>query len=162
MGLIGRGYTCVYGPTAATVAIDVFELTPADDKPLTIVGCTIGQTTEIKEAEEEELEIKVMRGGTAMTSGSGGAAAANGVSVDASGATSGFTYEAGNTTLATFTSGVTLLEDSMNVRVGWQWWPPPEAWISVSQANGGLVVRMNSTPADSITFVATLYVLEEG
>jgi len=162
MGLIGRGYTCVYGPTAATVAIDIFEFTPADDKPLTIVGFTIGQTTEIGDAQEEELEIKIMRGGTGMTSGSGGVAAANGVGVDASSATSGFTYEAGNTTLATFTSGVTLLEDSMNVRTGWQWWPPPEVWFSVSQANGGLVLRMNSTPADSITFAATAYVLEEG
>jgi hypothetical protein len=162
MGLIGRGYTCTFGPTAETAAFDVFELTPADDKPLTIVGCTIGQTTEFGDAQEEELEIKIMRGGTAMTSGSGGTTAANGVSVDATGATSGFTFEAGNTTLATFTSGVTLLEDSMNVRSGWQWWPPPEMWISVSQGNGGLVIRMNSTPADSITFVATLYVLEEG
>ena len=162
MGLIGRGYMCTYGPTALTAAADIFELTPADDKPLSIVGCTIGQTTEFGDAQEEELEIKVMRGGTAMTSGSGGTTAANGVSVDATGAASGFTFEAGNTTLATFTSGVTLLEDSMNVRVGWQWWPPPEMWVSVSQGNGGLVVRMNSTPADSITFVASLYVLEEG
>jgi hypothetical protein len=162
VGLIGRGYTCIFAPTAATVAVDLFEVPPADDKPLTIVGCTIGQTTEIGDAQEEELEIKVMRGGTAMTSGSGGTAAAAATSVDASGATSGFTFEAMNTTVATFTAGVTLLEDSMNVRTGWQWWPPPEVWVSVSQANGGLVVRMNSTPADSITFTGTLYVLEEG
>ena len=157
-----RYYTCTYGPTAATVAIDVFEFTPADDKPIILLGCTIAQTTEIKEAEEEQLEVKIMRGGTAMTSGSGGGAAANGVSVDASGATSGFTFENGNTTLATFTSGVTLLEDTFNVRVGWQYWPVPEARIACSQANGGFVIRMNSTPADSITFVATAYIGEDG
>lgn len=162
MGVIGRGYTCVLAPTAFTAAFDIFELTPADDKSLQVCGIVIGQTTEITDAQDEQLEIKIMRGGTAMTSGSGGTAAANAVSVDATGQGSGFTFEAGNTTLATFTSGVTLWEDTMNVRSGWQLWLPPEAWFGVSQGNGGLVVRMNSTPADSITFDASMLVYENG
>lgn len=159
---MARIYTAVIAPTAMTTAVDLFELSPADDKPIKVMGVVIGQTTELGDAQEEQLEIKIMRGGTAMTGGSGGTTAAAGVAVDATGQASGCLFEAMNTTLATFTAGVTLHEDTMNVRTGWQYWPPPEAWIACSQANGGMVIRQNSTPADSITLNGTVYFIEEG
>jgi hypothetical protein len=67
-----------------------------------------------------------------------------------------------NTTVATFTAGVLVLSDTFNVATGWQYNPPPEDMIGVSQANGGLVVRFGSTPADSITFTGTLVAEELG
>lgn len=160
----GRQYTCRLAPTAFTTTVDLFEVTPADDKPIVILGCVIFQTgtADFGDAQEEGLEINIQRGGTAMTSGSGGSAAAAGVPTDASGATAGFTFEAGNTTLATFTGGTIPWEDAMNVRVGWQYWPIPEARISCSQANGGIVVRVAAAPADSITLNGSLVVAELG
>lgn len=165
MSLPGRPYTASWAPQARTTAFDVFEFTPADDKPIQLAAVVIGQTSEITDAQDEQLEIQIIRGGTAMTSGSAGTgstAAANGVAMDASNQASGFTFDAGNTTVATFTGGVTLYEDTMNVRSGFQLWLPPELWIGCSQANGGIVVRMNSTPADSVTFDATAFVVEAG
>lgn len=161
---MSRYYTCELPVVSRTTSFDFFEFTPADDKPLRLVMIDIGQTTELGDAAEEQLRWSVRRGGTAMTSGSGGTgsvAAANGVGTDAGiDPASGFTYDAGNTTVATFTSGVIVWHSTFNARTGLLWVPPPEVWIGCTQANGGFVVRLESTPVDSIDFVGTA-VLEE-
>lgn len=162
MALDGRLYTCSFDVTAATVAVDFFELTPADDKPLILHAVFISQTTEAGDAQEEMLPINIQRGGTAMTSGSGGTTAAAGVTLGPSGATAGFTFEAMNTTAASFTAGVVLLRDAFNVRSGWQFIPTPEMRPQVSQANGGLVVRLGAAPADSISWTGTAFIEEQG
>lgn len=162
MALDGRLYSCSFAVTAATTQLDFFEITPADDKPVVVHAIFIGQTTEIGDAQEEMLAWSIQRGGTAMTSGSGGSTAANGVGLGASGAASGFTFEALNTTVATFTAGVVLHRDAFNVRTGLQYIPTPETRPNVSQANGGLVVRLDTTPADSISFIGSLLVEEQG
>lgn len=159
---MGRMYSATFDATAATVAVDFFEITPADDKPCIIHAIYIGQTTEVQEAQEEQLEIEIHRGGTGITSGSGGTTAANGVSLDPSGATSGFTFEAMNTTAATFTGGVVVHRDAFNVRTGYVYLPTPETRIQVNQANGGLVVRLGAAPADSVTFAGTILIEELG
>lgn len=159
---LGRMYTISFTATAVTTSLDLFEITPADDKPCVLHALYVGQTTELGDAAEEQLEWTIRRGGTAMTSGSGGVAAANGIGLDPSYATSGFTYEARNTTLATFTAGTIVHDDTFNVRVGIQYIPTPEMRPSVSQANGGMVCRLEAAPADSITFAATAYIEELG
>lgn len=156
-------YSARFTATAATAAVDFFELTPADDKPLTIHAIYIGQTTELGDAAEEQLQVDIVRGGTAMTSGSGGTTAANAIALSGGlSQASGFTFEAMNTTAATFTSGVTVHTDVFNVRAGWQYIPTPETRIGVSQANGGIVVRLAAAPADSITWAGTIVVEELG
>lgn len=164
MPIDGRMYACTWDGSGGDVTgtIDFFELTPADDKPCQVHACIITQTTELGDAQEEQLRVEIQRGGTAMTTGSGGVAAAAGVSLSPSGAASGFTFEAGNTTLATFTAGVVLHREAFNVRTGWIYIPTPEMRPSVSQANGGLVVRLAAAPADAIRFQATLLVEEYG
>lgn len=160
---MSRMYVCTFVPTAVTAAIfDFFEFTPADDKSLILHAVYIGQTTEFGDAQEEQMEWTIRRGGTGMSSGSGGIAAANGIGTGPSYATSGFTYESMNTTEATFTTGVLLHDDSFNVRTGLQYIPTPEMRFEVNQANGGMVVRCESTPADSITFCGVAYVEELG
>jgi len=161
---MSRIYTVELPKVSRTTSFDYFELTPADDKPCRLIYLDIGQTTELGDAAEEQMEWTIRRGGTGMTSGSGGTgsvAAGSGVGKDAGiDPTSGFTYDAGNTTVATFTSGVILWHSAYNLRTGLIWPPFPEMWIGVSQANGGLVVRLESTPADSIDFVGTAVVEE--
>jgi hypothetical protein len=160
---MGRMYTATFDLTAVTAAIfDFFEFTPADDKPIILHAVYIGQTTEIADAQEEQMEWTIRRGGTGMSSGSGGIAAANGVGLDPSYAASGFTFEAMNTTEATFTAGVEVHHDSFNVRTGLQYIPTPEMRTQCSQLNGGFVVRCESTPVDSISFVGTAYIEELG
>ena len=160
---MGIMYTCELPSVARTTSFDFFELTPADDKILIVHAIDIGQTTEVGDAAEEQLDWTIRRGGTGMTSGSAGTgsvAAANGIGLSAVYATSSFTYDAGNTTVATFTSGVIVYHSAFNVRSGLLWIPTPEMRPIVAQTNGGLVVRCESTPADSITFVGTITVEE--
>lgn len=154
-----RVYHVPLDATAITVAADLFEITPADDKPCCVHAVYIGQTTELGDTAEEQLEVEIRRGGTGITSGSGGSAptpiGANSVDTAA-----GFGAEVANTTVATFTGGVLVLSDTFNVRTGWQYVPLPEDRIWVTQANGGLVVRLGGAPADSITFAGYMVVEE--
>ena len=154
-----RKYAVPFGPTALTATFDIFEVAPADDKQVTLLGIVLGQTTEIGDAQEEMLEVIITRGGTAMTSGSGGSAATP-VPLDPADTAFGGTVEVLNTTKATFTSGLVVHRDAFNVRVGWQYMPPPEQWIEVTQANGGLSASIPGTPVDSITFAGTVYLGE--
>lgn len=158
---MGREYAITFAPTAVTTAVDLFEVTPAANKPVKIHAVYIGQTTEVGDAQEEMLAVEIHRGGTAMTSGAGGAAATP-VPLDPSDAAAGAVAEVLNTTLATFTGGVVLHRDAFNVRSGWQWIPPPEDRPTITAANGGFVVRLPSAPVDSITFIGTLVIEEIG
>jgi hypothetical protein len=153
------------GGIARAVDFDMFEITPGDDNPVALHAVIIGQLTETGDTAEEFLEVSIQRGGTAMTSGSAGTgslAAQAPQKTHSSLGTAGFTYDAGNETEATFTAGVVLHRDSFNVRTGYQWIWTPETRPVCTQANGGIVVRIENTPADSITFVGTLYVEELG
>lgn len=143
-----------------TTAIDVVEFTPADDKPIVITSILLKATSEVAEAQEEWLEIEIQRGGTAMTSGSGGSAAAAGLKTTPGLPTSGLTFEAGNTTLATFTTGETPFRDAFQVRVGAEIRFNPEEYVGCNQANGGMVVRLPNAPADSTDFKGTVFVAE--
>lgn len=152
----GRIYTVPISAVAFTVQVDAFELTPADDKPVEIVGLMLGQSTDFGDAQDEQLTITIIRGFTA--SGSGGSTPTPGP-VDQNDTAAGFTAETMNTTVATTGTSVKLHEDVFNVRAGYaNWWPigtEPKA----SQANTTLLVRI-SVPADSLTLSGTLYVRE--
>lgn len=150
-------YTVVFGGVAATAQQDLFEITPADDRPIEILGLHLSQTTELGDAAEEQLRIAVIRGHT--TSGSGGSAPTPQLT-DPRDSAAGFTAEVNNTTIASAGTSVTLHEDSWNVRVPYAHYWPPECAIGADQGNTTIVVRLLTTPADSITINGTLYVRE--
>ena len=158
---MGRVYTVSFAATAATVAVDFFEINPADDKPCVIHSVEIGQTSDYGDAQAEGLEIKILRGGTGITSGSGGAAATP-IGASPSYQAAGAACEVMNTTAATFTAGVTWYDTAFNVQSGWVYAPAPEDRPEVNQANGGLVVRLGGAPADSVTWTGTLVFEELG
>lgn len=155
----GRIYSVSFEGVAVTVAADLFELTPADDKPIEIVGMFLSQSSDVGDAAEEMLRLEIIRGYT--SSGSGGTSTTPQPIKRSVGAAS-FTAETCNTTGATTGTAVILHADAFNIRSGYQnWWPEglePEA----SQGDTTILVRMMAAPADSLTLSGTLYVREIG
>jgi hypothetical protein len=152
----GRIYTVVFSAVAVSAAQDLFEITPADDKPVEIVGIELGQSSDAGDAADELLQISIIRGFTA--SGSGGSAPTPAPLSPADGA-AGFTAEVNNTTVANTGTSVTLHTGCWNVRAGYINWFPEGVRPAASQANTTIVVR-TTAPADALTMSGTLYVRE--
>lgn len=153
---MGRLYTVVFSAVAVSVAQDLFEITPADDKPVRLHGIMLSQNTDVGDAQDEVLRWQVIRGFT--TSGSGGTAPTP-TPLSSIDTAAGFTAEVNNTTVATTGTTTTLHTDGFNVRAGLLFWWPPECRPAASQANTTIVVRIPA-PTDSITMDGTLYVEE--
>jgi hypothetical protein len=153
---MARAYTVVFNAVAVTAAQDVIEITPADDKPIEIVGLFLSQTSDVGDAQDEMLRYEIWRGYT--SSGSGGSAPTPAVLIPADTA-AGFTAEVNNTTVANTGTAVNLHVDAFNVRAGLQLWFPPECRPSASQANTTIAIRIPA-PADSLTMSGTIYVRE--
>lgn len=154
---MSRMYTVQFSGVAVTAQTDLFELTPADDKPIEIVGLFLGQTTDFGDAQDEVLQLQIIRGFT--TSGSGGSAPTP-VPVKFTDAAAAFTAEVNNTTVANTGTTTTVHTDTWNVRAGYSNWWIPDTEPQATQANTTIVVRM-AAPADSITCSGTLYVREQ-
>lgn len=154
--MTGRVYSVIFSAVAVSAAQDLFEITPADDKPVNLLGLFIGQTSDAGDAADELLQVSVIRGFT--SSGSGGSAPTP-APLDNIDAAAGFTAEVNNTSVATTGTSVTLHTDTFNVRSGYQLWWTPEATPRATQANTTIVVRITA-PADALTMSATLYVQE--
>ncbi len=155
----GRIYTVEFEAQAVTAAVDLFELTPADDKPVEILGLFLGQSSDTGDAAEEILRYRVIRGHT--TGGSGGAAPTP-RPVKRTDAAAGFAAETLNTTIASAGTGVNLHSDVFNVRSGLQLWLPDTLEWDATQGDTTIVVRLMAAPADSLTMSGTLYVRELG
>lgn len=156
---MGRLYTVDIAPTAITVAADVIELTPADDKPIVVHGFSILQTTDTGDAAEEIIGLLWVRGHT--TSGSGGTAVTP-RPINPSDTAAGFAAEALNTTAASAGTSVNLQRHGWNVRVPLDVIYTPETRPQASQANTTLVLRMAAAPVDSITISGCIVVEEQG
>lgn len=154
-----RIYTVSFTQVAITTAVDLFELTPADDKPIEILGLFFGQSTDVGDAAAEQIPYRVIRGHT--TSGSGGTAPTP-RPLNRSGVAAGFAAEVCNTTAATLGTAVDLHADVINIQAGEKMWLPEGCEWEASQADTTLVVRLAAAPADSITCSGTLYVREQG
>lgn len=156
----GRIYTVPFGAVSCSAAQDFWEISPADDKPIELVGFTIDQTgvADVGDAAEEFIRWTVIRGFT--TSGSGGSAPTPGAVKPISPA-AGFAAEVNNTTLANTGTTVTLHEGAFNVRGNYIFWWLEGTEPYASQANTTIVLRIPA-PADAITLSGTLYVREYG
>jgi hypothetical protein len=143
--------------TAITAQIDLFEIQPADDKPVAIHELRVWQTTDLGDAAEEIIGIQFIRGFT--SSGSGGGTPTVGLQLPGDSAAS-FTAECRNTTLANTGTTQVLHSDAWNVRIPYIWTPTPEDRPVVTQANTTLVARLMAAPADSLTMFASITVEE--
>lgn len=156
----GRVYSVVFGAVSVSAAQDFFEISPADDKPVQLVGITFDQTgvADIGDAAEEFLRWTVIRGHS--TGGSGGSAPTPRPMAPNDPA-AGFASEVNNTTVASAGTGVTLHEGAFNVRGPYIFWWPDGTEPGATQGNTTIVVR-GVAPADAITLSGTLYVRELG
>lgn len=155
----GRVYSVEFEGVAVTAAVDFFEITPADDKPCRILGLFLSQSSDVGDAAEEILRVRVIRGHA--TGGSGGAAPVP-RPINRSDAAAGFAAETNNTTIASVGTPVNLFSYAFNIRAGLELWFPPECNPEVTQADTTMVVRLMAAPVDSLTMSGTLIVEEGG
>lgn len=155
---MGRMYTVHLAPTAITVAADLVELTPADDKPVLVHGFRIFQTTDFGDAQDEVLGVAWVRGNA--TSGSGGNTSVAVTPKNPNDASAGVTAETANTTAASTGTPVTVYSTGWNVRGPLEVTFTPEQRIVANQAQTLLVLRMLGAPADSLTIGCSVDVEE--
>jgi hypothetical protein len=158
--MIGRVYTVPFENVTVSASQDFFEISPADDRPVALMGLTldnVGGTSDAGDAQEEFLRLLIRRGHT--TSGSGGTTPTPGA-LNPLDAAAGFAAEVNNTTIASVGTTVDLVPLGWNVRVPLREFWPEELWPRATQANTTIVVRMLSTPADPLSVSGCLYVVE--
>lgn len=153
-------------PFTATVTnaggnADLWEFSPASDKPVRLWGFSLGQTSEVADAAEEGLRVTVKRLRATVTSGSGGSAGAP-ENVGLANQAPGFSSETNNSTVATTTGDTEVLDE-----IGWinrmspyEKWYPSEKFCPQAINGEALVIRLEDTVADDITFVGTAWVEE--
>lgn len=161
--MIGREYTVSFENVAVAASQDLFEISPADDKPIKIAGLyldNVGGTADAGDAQEELLRLVVRRGYT--SSGTGGTAPTPALLGSSADAAAGFAAEVNNTGLATTGTTADLIALGWNTRIPLRELWPDELMPGCSQANTTVVVRLLSTPADSFQVSGTLFVVEIG
>lgn len=154
---MGRVYSVNFENVAVTAAQDFFEISPADDTPVRLLGLFLSQSTETGDAAEEMMRVEVVRGHS--TGGSGGSAQTP-VPIDPADTAAGFAAEVNNTTIASAGTGLILHSEAFNVRSGLAMFWTPETAPKANQGNTTIVVRLMANPADSVTMNGTLYVEE--
>ena len=154
---MGRVYSVNFENVAVTAAQDFFEISPADDKPVKLLGLFLSQSTELGDAAEEMLRVQILRGHS--TVGSGGSAQTP-VPVDPNDPAAGFAAKVNTTIASAAGTGVIIHSDTFNVRAGLQLFWTPETAPIARQGDTTIVVRLLANPADSITMGGTLYVEE--
>jgi hypothetical protein len=155
---LGRIYTVSSDVDAATTADDIVELDAAAEKPITVLGWYLSQSTELGDAAEEAIRYAWVRGNT--TSGSGGASATP-RPCNLTDTAAGFTCETNNTTAASAGTAVTLFAGAWNLRNPDLVWLPEGCGFTTS-GTALLCLRLLAAPADSTSFAVTAWVLEDG
>lgn len=160
---MGRIFTVPWTGTITNAGgnTDLWEILPADDIPVILRMIRLGNTSEVKDAEEEGLRVTVNRMRATVTSGSGGAADAP-EDLGKANQSPGFAGETNNTTVAT-TSGDTEILDE----IGWinrqsplEIWYPDERFAPRAQEGEALIIRLEDTVDDDMTFAGTIFVEE--
>lgn len=147
----GRVYQVPITFVAQTAQIDFFELTAAAEKPCVIHEIYLANSTEVGDAQEEMLTLKLKRASGSVTSGSGGSTPTP-VPINPDDAAAGMSAEVNNTTKLAVGSG-TITDERLyawNVRAPFHMIFTPETRPKIK---GGerKVLELTTTPADSIT-----------
>lgn len=159
---MSRIYTVPYAGTLTNAGgdTDLFELTPADDKPIRLIGLILSQTSEVADAAEEGLRISIIHLGATVTSGNG--TSVTPVPNDLADSAAGFTAEANGATVATSSgTSTTMYEFAWNIRISPMEIPwPDERRAPLCRQGSALVVRCQTTAADDISIAITAIVEE--
>ena len=151
---MGRMYSAEFSKVEVSLDQDVFEITPADDKPIAIHAVFLAQSSDLADAAEEILNFKIMRGHTSSGSSGSSSTPAPLNPIDAA---AGAAVEVNNTTIATTGTIVDTHSGSFNIRTGLQLILPPDQRPVATEANTTIVVRLLEDLADAVTMSGTIY-----
>ena len=154
---MGRIYSIDLADTAVTTAVDILEITPADDKPVRILGGWIQQKNEASGYSTQKLRVEIARGQT--TSGSGGSTPTP-IPMNADDTAAGFTAETFNTTQASTGTRVILGAKYISFAQGVEFYLPDNMQFRSDQGDGLLVIELTEPPTASITIGGTVWVEE--
>jgi hypothetical protein len=152
---MGRVYSVTFEGVAVTAAQDFFEIIPASNKAISLIGFMLSQSSDTGDAAEEILRIKIIRGHA--TTGSGGSVATPRPVNSSADTAAGAIAEINNTTIASTGTAVDLFAHAFNIRAGLEHYFPPECRPSANSGDGTIVVRLMAAPADSLTMSGTLF-----
>jgi hypothetical protein len=147
-----------FNGVAITAQQDLFEINAPAAKAVRLLMVKLTQTTEVGDAQEENLSILFKRGQT--TSGTGGS---NPTVVSLYGETAGTAViDANNTTKAIAGTITTFDSDVWYERAPFLWVPPTELLIPRITAGVRMTVELATTPADSMTCNGAIFWEEIG
>lgn len=157
----GREYTIVFAASAQAGAIDFFELITGGTGALELAGIDVGQTTELGDTAEEQIDYYLKRATGSYTSGSGGNTGVARAALRPGDAAATFTAETLNTTRIAVGTGTltTLINTTFNLRNGLQIFYPPELRPAIAPSSA-LAIGLTGAPADSVTWVGTAWASE--
>ena len=115
-------YVAVMNAEAVTLATDLFEFTPAADRPIRLYGMRLCQTTDLQDAAEEVLRIGLHRD---VTAGSTGTAITE-VDYDNAAANEDVTTAVVCNRGTPSTGGTLIDVIGWNIRIPLEWFPIPE------------------------------------
>ena len=61
---MGRRYAVQFEGTTVSAAVDFFEVFPAANKPIRVLGLMLSQSSDTGDSQEEILRLRIMRGHT--------------------------------------------------------------------------------------------------
>jgi len=154
---MGRPYTIQFENVEVSAAQDFFEISPAANKPVRLLGMSLWQKSDLGDANEEALRVQIIRGHA--TGGSGGSSVTP-VPLQSTDPAAGFSAEVNNTTIASAGTAVVVASEYPNIRIGTEKWWPPECTPWAHAGDTTIVVRLLAAPADAITMCGVLYVEE--
>ena len=154
---MGRLYTAQFSAVAVSAAQDLFEIVAPSDAIVKIHNIRLGQTSDVGDAAEEILLIKLNSGAT--TSGSGGGSYTP-VPIELGDAAFGGTCEINNTTQAGDGTIVTHHAWPWNVRGPFEIIFEPETRPVLSPSRR--CVLTIPAPADALTMMGTITFEEIG
>lgn len=151
-------YTVQFNGVAVTAAQDLIALVAHASKQCVLIGFGIGQTSDVGDAAEELLRIRIRSGQT--VAGSGGTAPTP-VPTDGSGSAAGFTARVNDTTQANTGTIVEHYQHVWNVRMPLEI-VLPEPMQLIFGAGRRLTIELPGAPADSLTVSGYAVVQEIG
>ena len=153
---MGRLFSARFEAVGVTAAQDLFSLGAPTSGMGRLHSVVIAQTSDVGDAAEEILIVRIVTGNT--TVGSGGTAP-TAVPFQL-GDTPTVTVRANDTTEVTAGSQAIKHSDAFNIRVGWQYVPTPETRIDFNELAAGtttfLAVQLISVPSDSVDLTGTI------
>jgi hypothetical protein len=158
----GRKYSVPFTGVTWTNTCEVFTVTPADDKPVKLLGFqldNVNLAADAGDAQEETIQWQVSRGAVGVSSG-GTAPTPQPIGSSAD-AASGFTARVNDTTLSTSTNSAVIFSGGWNIRVPLREFWPEEIWPGASQADTTIKVRLGGN-TDAVVISGTLFVVEQG